>query len=198
LNQASSSSSTSTLLTFNQQQNTKSVKMLFTAILPVALLFTSALAGPVKRDDDEQKRICPNLKVADRGCIRYTRGFDVTGVVTEVDLTFPLVRNECDCIQECLNRPTTCANYVWKFSTPASIQSGHRTCTLYSQFNLPTDVTIEVNVGMSKNVALLQPGNNPQAGGAVPQAFKDINGTIPDNEAVSGPVWQLADGRVLC
>jgi hypothetical protein len=115
------------------------------------------------------------------------RGFDVTGVVTEVDLTFPLIQTQCDCIQECLSRPTTCAAYVWKFSTADSVIAGHRTCTLYSQFNLPTDVTIEVNVGKSKNVALLQPGNNPQAGALVPQTFKDINlNATADFDAVSG------------
>ncbi|PVH92671.1 hypothetical protein DM02DRAFT_543138, partial [Periconia macrospinosa] len=126
------------------------------------------------------------------------RGFDVTGVVTEVDLTFPQVQSACDCINECLKRPTTCAAYVWKFSTPQSIQQGHRTCTLYSQFNLPTDVTIAVDVQKSKNVQLLQAGNNPQAGAPVPQTFKDVNNTIPDNDAVSGEVWQLQNGRAIC
>ena len=116
----------------------------------------------------------------------------MTGVVTEVDLTFPLIRDECDCIQQCLDRPTTCAAYVWKFSTPASVQSGHRTCTLYSQFNLPTDVTIDINVNstLNQNInaqELLANGNNPQAGAPVPQAFKDVNlNTIPDPDAVSG------------
>jgi hypothetical protein len=117
-----------------------------------------------------------------------TRGFDVTGVVTEIDLTFPEVKGECDCIQECLNRPTLCANYVWKFSTPASVRSGHRTCTLYSTFNLPPDVTIDYNLKSKLNMNII-PGliDNPQAGGPVPQAFKDIHlNTVPDDEAVSG------------
>jgi hypothetical protein len=115
------------------------------------------------------------------------RGFDVTGVVTEVDLTFPLIKNECDCIQQCLDRPTTCAAYVWKFSTADSVASGHRTCTLYSQFNLPSNVTIAVDVGKSKDVALLQAINNPQAGALVPQTFKDVNlNTTADWSALSG------------
>ncbi len=132
------------------------------------------------------------------------KGFDVTGVVTEVDLTFPLIQNECDCIQQCLDRPSTCAAYVWKFSTPASVQQGHRTCTLYSQFNLPSAVAIEINTNstLNKNInapELVAMGNNPQAGAPVPQAFKDVNlNTVPDNDAVSGEVWQLADGRALC
>jgi hypothetical protein len=58
------------------------------------------------------------------------KGFDITGVVTEVDLTFPQINDACDCIQACLSAPTTCASWVWKFSTPASVASGHRTCTL--------------------------------------------------------------------
>src|SRR5436305_7051105 len=81
-----------------------------------------------------------------------TRGFDVTGVVTEVDLTFPRVKTECDCIQECLKRPGTCANYVYKFSTPASVKSGYRTCTLYSDFNLPAKVTIEFDLKSANNM----------------------------------------------
>ena len=180
--------------------------MYFATVASAALLFSTVFAGPIaKRDnDDPQKRICPNLKVSDKGCIRYVKGFDVTGVVTEVDLTFPLIQDECDCIQQCLDRPTTCAAYVWKFSTPASVQSGHRTCTLYSQFNLPTDVTIDINVNstLNENInapELLQMGNNPQTGAPVPQAFKDINlNTIPDPDAVSGEVWQLANGQAVC
>ena len=58
------------------------------------------------------------------------KGFDVTGVVTEVDLKFPEINDACDCIQACLNRPTTCASWVWKFSTADSVMAGHRTCTL--------------------------------------------------------------------
>lgn len=146
--------------------------------------------------------ICPDL--APKGCTRYTRGFDVTGVVTEVDLTFPQVQSACDCIQECLNRPTTCASYVYKFSTPASVQSGHRTCTLYSQFNLPTDVTLEFDLanGNNKNINAAEisaNGNNPQAGGLVPQAFMDANlNAVADPDAVSGPIWQLANGQTQC
>jgi hypothetical protein len=112
--------------------------------------------------------------------------------VTEIDLTFPEVKNECDCIQECLDRPGICANYVYKFSTPASVKSGYRTCTLYSDFNLPADVTIDFNLAspLNKNIfkkKIMQGGNNPHAGGLVPQAFKDIHlNTIPDDDAVSG------------
>jgi len=186
------------------------------SVFALATIFAAGImASPLRaRDNDNNdndhdnegglKRICPNLRTMDGGCIRYTRGFDVTGVVTEVDLTFPTVQNECDCIQQCLDRPTTCATYVYKFSTPASVQSGHRTCTLYSQFNLPNDVTIDYNLDSNLNAningaEILANGNNPQKGGPVPQAFKDINlNTTPDKDAVSGPVWQLANGQVQC
>lgn len=149
----------------------------------------------------------------------------MTGVVTEVDLTFPQIKDECDCIQECLNRPTICANYVWKFSTSESVQSGHRTCTLYSDFNLPSDVTLEFDLNSGNNVninanEIIANGNNPHVGAPVPQAFKDVNlDTVPDPDAVSGyvgtppqissfcvtrlnllnrPVWHLDNGQVQC
>ncbi|KAJ5364596.1 uncharacterized protein N7496_010309 [Penicillium cataractarum] len=172
-----------------------------------SLLALGAVSNPVRIREDSGsglRLICPGLNTQDRGCIRYTRGFDVTGVVTEVDLTFPQVRTECDCIQECLNRRDTCANYVWKFSTPESVNSGHRTCTLYSDFNLPAGVTLQFDLASPNNTninaeAIIANGNNPHAGGLVPQAFKDANlDTDPDFDAVSGPVWTLANGQVQC
>jgi hypothetical protein len=176
-----------------------------TIALVSSILALGVSAGPLAtRGNDGLPKICTNLKTADKGCIRYVKGFDVTGVVTEVDLTFPEVKSECDCIQECLNRPTTCASWVYKFSTPQSVQSGHRTCTLYSQFNLPAAVTIEIDLDSNKNkninaqeIKML--GNNPQAGAPVPQAFKDVNlNTIADDKAFSGAVWQLANGQAIC
>jgi hypothetical protein len=183
--------------------------MHFSAAIIASLLAMGSLASPLRVRDDSHdnegglKRICPGLNTQDNGCIRYTRGFDVTGVVTEVDLTFPQVQSECDCIQECLNRPSTCATYVYKFSTPASLLSGHRTCTLYSQFNLPSAVILEFDLdnGNNENInaaEIMQLGNNPQKGAVVPQAFSDANMTIPDMGAVSGPVWTLATGQVQC
>lgn len=174
-------------------------------VVAASVLAIGVTAGPLAiRESDPQTRICPNLKVADKGCIRYVRGFDVTGVVTEVDLTFPHIRDECDCIQACLDRPTTCAAWVYKFSTPASVKAGHRTCTLYSQFNLPSAVAIEIDLNSNKNKninakEITQLGNNPQPGALVPEAFKDANvNTTADDQAFSGPVWQLQNGQVLC
>jgi len=172
------------------------------SLVILAPLFVMANVAPaIIARDDSQTRICPNLPVKDGGCIRYVRGFDVTGVTTEIDLTFPQIQSECDCIQACINRKGICNNYVWKFSTPASVISGYRTCTLYSDFNLPADVTIEFDADSKNNVNLqpLQPDNNPQAGSLTPQAFKDKNlNTTADNDAVSGPLWVLADGSIVC
>lgn len=134
------------------------------------------------------------------------KGFDVTGVVTEVDLTFPEIKgissfpyqattnliptDSCDCIQACLDRPGSCAAYVWKFSTADSVAAGHRTCTLYSQFNLPTDVVIAVDIPNSMNIngdELVANNNNPQKGSLVGQTFMDANlNTTVDHQAVSG------------
>lgn len=175
--------------------------------LLTCLLAVGAFADPLENRQEAAQGLpllCPGLKTQNGGCLRYTRGFDVTGVVTEVDLTFPQVRSECDCIQECLKRLGTCANYVYKFSTPESVQSGYRTCTLYSDFNLPPKVTLEFNLGSSNNAninaaEIKANGNNPHVGGPVPQAFMDSNlNTTADPYAVSGPVWVLANGQVQC
>ena len=111
------------------------------AALPF-LLVAGALPTVVERDAEGQEPICRTLKVKGGGCVRCNfspnyvadvsdvRGFDVTGVTTEIDLTFPQIKNECDCIEACLDRKGTCDNYVWKFSTADSVASGYRTCTL--------------------------------------------------------------------
>lgn len=181
--------------------------MHFASALLASLLSIGVFAGPLETRGgmgEGLPLLCPGLKTQNNGCLRYTRGFDVTGVVTEIDLTFPQVRTECDCIQECLNRPGKCANYVYKFSTPQSVKSGHRTCTLYSDFNLPPKVTLQFNLKSPNNMninaeEIIDNGNNPHAGGTVPQAFKDVNlNTTPDPDAVSGPVWALSNGKVQC
>lgn len=115
-----------------------------------------------------------------------TQGFDITGVVTTLELSFPDVKNVCDCIQECLNRPGTCANYVFDFHDADAIKSGHRTCILYSNFNLPSDVTVVFAPDDPQNMNIQTLEDNPQAGGPVPQAFTDDQGTVPDDGAFSG------------
>ncbi|MCJ1436517.1 hypothetical protein MMC27_005896 [Xylographa pallens] len=175
-------------------------------LLPLALLstLTLTLATPTPRSPHGLAPICPHLNTTSPGCVRYVRGFDITGVVTEVDLTFPLIQSACDCIAQCLARPTTCASYVYKFSTPAAVAAGHRTCTLYSQFNLPSGVQIAIALNSTSNAninaaEIVAAGNNPQAGARVPQAFRDAAlDAVADGEAVSGPVWQLANGQAVC
>jgi hypothetical protein len=61
-----------------------------------------------------------------------------------------------------------------------------------SQFNLPAEVAIVIDVGNSSNAninaeELVANGNNPQMGALVIQTFKDANlNTTVDNDAVSG------------
>jgi hypothetical protein len=139
-----------------------------------------------------QRKICPHLKTQDQGCIRYTRGYDVTGVLTTVT---PDVNNECDCIEECIKAATSCANYVWKFND----QGTRRTCTLYSNFNLPPNVTVvydEPPTPPNQGYNPISGGSPTQSGGLVPEATKP-SGEI-DEGAVSGPVWQLEGGQVQC
>ncbi|KAL4889418.1 hypothetical protein BDV59DRAFT_210343 [Aspergillus ambiguus] len=165
--------------------------MHFSIAVILSMVAASAIAS---QDDRSQDKICPNLNTQDRGCIRYTRGYDVTGVLTTVEL--PQIRNACDCIQACLDRPDTCASYVWKFNEPTS---DRRTCTLYSNFNLPSGVDVLYNPTEvpGVNQGLNPISENPQIGGRVPRATKR-NGTEIDREAVSGPVWQLEGGQVQC
>jgi len=138
------------------------------------------------------KAICPH--VVEEGCVRYFQGFDITGVTTEVDLTIQNgIFSPCDCLAACKLRNTTCDNWVWKFTDP----SGHRTCTLYSSFNLPSGVTIQYNAQSSTNILNLQPGNNPQAGSTIPQCTLDgTNGVDPD--CISGPLFVTSTNRLRC
>ncbi|GFZ49288.1 hypothetical protein JCM24511_07407 [Saitozyma sp. JCM 24511] len=174
--------------------------MLVKTLLLIAATFVGLASAGGSSDDDKchQPILCKDkfkTKTENNGCIRYTQGFDVTGVLTEVDLTIvDGIKTVCDCIQACLDRPTSCANYVWKFPDAAAVQTGHRTCTLYSNFNLPSNVTVKVNE--HKSMGIMNVGANPQTGGLVPQAFKDDN--CPDDEAFSGPVWQLSNRMTQC
>jgi hypothetical protein len=52
-------------------------------------------------------------------------------------------------------------------------------------------IQYDLNNGNNKNInapEITKNNNDPQAGAPVPQAFKDVNGTIPDDDAVSGYV----------
>ena len=82
--------------------------------------------------------------------------------------------------------------------------SGRRSCTLYSSPNLPTDVTLvfdlhnATGLGLSVGYQLLQPNNNPQAGGGAPFTFLDAANTKRDPYGVSGFLTQDQGGNLYC
>ncbi|KAJ3253318.1 hypothetical protein HK103_000762 [Boothiomyces macroporosus] len=132
------------------------------------------------------------------GCTRYVRGFDITGVTTEVDLTFnDGIKHARDCFNRCASNPATCVSWVWKFTTDPN----HRTCTLYSNFNLPSQVNIAFDVGKStpniNNNKLMANNNNPQMGANVPQCTM-FNSTVPDNHCMSGISFLTANNHLIC
>jgi hypothetical protein len=124
------------------------------------------------------------------------QGIDITGVVTEVDIYFPKVQSACDCIALCLSSPTSCTNWVFKHTNTPALDSGRRSCTLYSSPNLPSNVTLDYNLALSTGYQLLQAANNPQAGGGAPTTVLD-NGN-PDPYGVSGFLMQDANGKLYC
>lgn len=130
----------------------------------------------------------PNLQAPEDagGCVRYFRGIDMTGVVTELHFYFKdNVRSACDCAIKCLEAPASCTNWVWKHTFNDQDQ-GKRSCTLYSSPNLPTSVTLAYDLANSTGFEPLQPTNNPQAGALAPLTFLDEANTQPDGFGVSG------------
>jgi len=196
------------------------ISVLFGAVF----LASTILAGPhvIRNDDDDddddifknanerwEGAICkgkvtkhkfPNLVAPtdDGGCVRYYQGIDMTGVVTEVDLYFKDgIKTACDCISQCLSHPATCNNWVFKH-TFNSLDSGKRTCTLYSSPNLPTGVTLWYNLTGSVGFQLLQDANNPQVGALAPLTVKGSQMTTPDSGGVSGFTSQDANMKLYC
>jgi len=201
--------------------------MYFTTAALSLLLATAAMASPLARRDDRDDKdpstnifpdfdrysdwaICkgkitknrfPNLQAPtdDGGCVRYYRGIDITGVVTEQHFYFKDgFTSACDCAAECLSQPAACTNWVWKHTFMPNFDSGKRSCTIYSSPNLPTNVTLAYDTANSKGFQLLQPGNNPQAGAPAPLTFLDLNNTMADNYGVSGFAVQDQNGRQFC
>ncbi|KAK6503694.1 hypothetical protein TWF481_008698 [Arthrobotrys musiformis] len=142
----------------------------------------------------------PNLQAPNNcgGCVRYYRGIDMTGVVTEVHFYHPKVRNACDCAAKCLERPNNCTNWVWKHTFMPDVDGGKRSCTLYSSPNLPSDVNLAYNLDLSQGFLPLDPKNNPQNGSAAPLTFLDAANTIPDRFGVSGFMVQDQNNRQFC
>ncbi|KAL7912852.1 hypothetical protein GGI35DRAFT_441294 [Trichoderma velutinum] len=143
----------------------------------------------------------PNLQAPENagGCVRYYRGIDMTGVVTELHFYFKdNVRSACDCAIKCLERPAICTNWVWKHTFMKKLDSGKRSCTLYSSPNLPTGVTLDYNLGKSKGFQPLQAANNPQVGALAPLTFLDAANTKPDKFGVSGFITEDQNKKLYC
>jgi len=136
--------------------------------------------------------ICSN--VVNGGCTRYVRGFDVTGVTNFVSLTVANgINTACDCLSRCKTSFLTCAAWVWKFTD----NSGVRTCTLYSDFNLPPNVTLGFNLGTSVNSGVI--GMNPQTGSLVPHCTTNgLNNGTNDPGCISGELWALDNNNFYC
>ncbi|KAF3103923.1 hypothetical protein TWF569_004085 [Orbilia oligospora] len=147
------------------------------------------------------KRRFPNLQAPNNcgGCVRYYRGIDMTGVVTELHFyRRDGVRNACDCAAKCLEMPNTCTNWVWKHTFMRNKDGGRRSCTIYSSPNLPTGVTLSYNTTLSTGFLPLQAMNNPQGGAPAPLTFLDAANTKPDRFGVSGFIVQDQLGRQYC
>jgi hypothetical protein len=143
----------------------------------------------------------PNLQAPtdDGGCVRYYQGIDITGVVTEVHFfAKDGFRSACDCAAECLRRPDSCTNWVWKHAFIDGQDDGKRSCTLYSSPNLPVNVTLAYDTLHSTGFDLLQPMNNPQKGAPVPITTLDKEGNNPDMYGVSGFMVQDQNNRQYC
>jgi len=135
--------------------------------------------------------ICPN--VVPGGCVRYVTGFDVTGVTNLVTLGVAQgILTSCDCINACLQNFETCDAFVWKFTDNGRF----RTCTLYSNFNLPPAVTLGF-ANNSTGFGVL--GQNPQTGGLVTHCTLNGSPNAPiDPNCVSGGLWALDTGAFIC
>jgi len=147
------------------------------------------------------KRRFPDLVAPtnDGGCVRYFRGIDMTGVVTQVNLfARDGIHSACDCAAVCLSRPTSCTNWVFKHTFADGDDDGLRSCTLYSSPNLPTNVTLAYDTALSSGFQLLMDGNNPQIGAPAPLTFLDKNNTMPDHFGVSGFMVQDQNNHQYC
>lgn len=139
----------------------------------------------------------------DGGCVRYFEGIDITGVVTMVNLYFKDgIHSACDCAAQCLDRPESCTNWVFKHTFAAGLDDGKRSCTLYSSPNLPKSVTLvydlnnSTGLGLSEGTGVI--GMNPQLGCDAPITTFDQAGTQPDKYGVSGFAVRDVEGRQYC
>jgi len=142
-------------------------------------------------------RICYFEDVVGKACSHFISAYDMTGVATEYDLSIVNddIKSACDCIKACKKNSTTCNSWVYKFTD----NSGHRTCTLYSNFITPPLVDIKFDVGASTNILPLQTINNPENGSLVPHCTVDGTPTgKADPYCKSGFFLSLDNGKFLC
>lgn len=194
-------------------------------VLSVLAVASSVLAGPLRmRDNGDDSNsdlnifpsadkyddwaICkgkitkhqfPELQAPsdDGGCVRYFEGIDITGVVTMVNLYFKDgIKSACDCAAQCLDRPETCTNWVFKHTFATGLDDNKRSCTLYSSPNLPKGVTLDYNLNNSTGFGVV--GMNAQQGCDAPLTFLDENMTQPDKYGVSGFAVRDTLGRQYC
>jgi hypothetical protein len=140
-----------------------------------------------------------NAPTSRGGCVRYFRYIDITGVVTELHFyRKDGIHTACDCIAKCLERPTSCTNWVYKNIFNKELDGGYRSCTLYSSPNLPSNVTLDYDLSKSTGYDLLQSVNNPQPGAPAPFTFSNAANTVTDAYGVSGFIVQDQDYKLHC
>jgi hypothetical protein len=66
---------------------------------------------------------------------------------------------------------------------------------LYSNFNLPSGVTLGYNTTSTSGAGLIE--DNPQGGGFIP-ACTMADGPTPDPDCFSGVLWQVDENSFFC
>jgi len=193
------------------------LNLLFLGVLLVAMVPTVVRAGD---------KPCKNNPIDfphNRGCGRCVQGWDITGAATA--RLIEGATTLCECIHACALNTSICASYVWKYIPPVGDNPPptKRSCVLYSNFVLPYDVQFSlsffrddgddphrqdtdwIETHTSYNTDPFDTSfptgptaaSHTQEGQLVPGCTKP-DGTGHDNGCVSGPVWALDNGRLLC
>jgi len=166
--------------------------------MKLLILITLLLASQIMSQDEIKCPICDDRTWAvdflvGKACWSYVEGFDITGVTNKV--TINNVMDPCVCVKACLDQNATCTNWVWKFTS----ETQKRSCTLYSNFNLPSAVTIQIDTSAtSQSADLGEIDGNPQGGGAAPMCFENGNDGKQDTNCRSGYLFQLSNNKYAC
>jgi len=171
---------------------THSLLVIFFAAL-VTLVASEHSESSESSESESAEELQP---ICSLGCVRYVKGFDVTGITNT--LVVP-ANNVCECINTCVRMSGTCAAFVWKFTSASNI----RTCVLYSNFNLPPDSTAVFDLASTDSnlgtVVGAGPNGNIQFGGQVPSCTIDGQPTSSkDPNCVSGAIWLLDNNNIIC